>query len=237
MVASALKRVMQRTRLRSRKLIRLYTNVATRRPFVTSSVSAGFILFAADTTAQWIGGNREWDRQRTLGLTMFGILYYGFPCKAIYLMYDKVLGEKRVLTKMFVDCCIHTPFCLIPVFYALTGVIKGQGAHEWQEQLKREWVTASFGSVMYWTPVQLVCFRYVPQHSRVQFVSTMSFFHKAWLSWLSNRGRVKERRETSTIAAKVEGTTPTLIEQQETAEVESVTPSTVARLASTDKWG
>mmetsp|Transcript_12094 Transcript_12094/g.23293 ORF Transcript_12094/g.23293 Transcript_12094/m.23293 type:complete len:101 (-) Transcript_12094:187-489(-) len=91
---------------------------------------------------------------------------------------------------MLIDCYLHTPFLLIPSFYALTGSIKGQTPKEWGRQLRDEWMTASFGSVLYWTPVQIVCFRFVPQHTRIAFVTGMSFFHKAWLSWLSNRKRV-----------------------------------------------
>ena len=57
-------------------------------------------------------------------------------------------------------------------------------------RLRREWRTASFGSALFWTPLCLVNFWLVPQHSRIVVVAIFSFLHKTWLSWLSNRAAV-----------------------------------------------
>lgn len=51
----------------------------------------------------------------------------------------------------------------------------------------RRWFEASFGSALFWTPVQLFMFLYIPQHCKVAYVAAFSFVHKTWLSWLSNR--------------------------------------------------
>jgi len=149
-------------------------------------------LFCSDLTAQFVVSRRsELDDRRLLAVSSFGFFYYGFIMKAIYIGYDLVLGPKRALVKTILDCVVHTPFGVIPAFYFLTGVIKGQTTEQWTTQLRKEWFDASFGSVAYWTPVQIICFRYIPQHSRIAFVSFASFFHKIWLSWLSCRNRTK----------------------------------------------
>mmetsp|Transcript_20011 Transcript_20011/g.35715 ORF Transcript_20011/g.35715 Transcript_20011/m.35715 type:complete len:204 (+) Transcript_20011:144-755(+) len=170
-----------------RRLGSKYAAISNKSPYFTASISAGCILCAADITAQKLSGKSKWDKNRTLSLALFGVFYYGFPCKAIYLKYDRILGGNKPVLTMLIDTYFHTPLILIPSFYAFTGTIKGQDMEEWSNRLWNEWVTASFGSAAYWTPVQILCFRYVPQHSRIAFVACMSFFHKAWLSWLSNR--------------------------------------------------
>ena len=97
------------------------------------------------------------------------------------------------MLKMFLDVYIHVPFLLVPSFYLITGKVKGQGADESLTQMRDEWLTASLGSALVWTPVCLFNFRYVPQHSRILVVSVVSFVHKTWMSWLSNRRRHAER--------------------------------------------
>ena len=81
----------------------------------------------ADLTAQKMTGvdGQPMDRTRTLALGTFGVFYYGFPAKALYLMYDRVLGPRMPMMTMLVDVFIHTPIILIPCFYYLTGAIKG----------------------------------------------------------------------------------------------------------------
>uniref|UniRef100_A0A6S9UMA1 Uncharacterized protein n=1 Tax=Chrysotila carterae TaxID=13221 RepID=A0A6S9UMA1_CHRCT len=54
-------------------------------------------------------------------------------------------------------------------------------------QLRSEWLEASLGTALLWTPMCFVNFYVVPQHSRILVVSFVSFAHKTWLSWLSNQ--------------------------------------------------
>jgi hypothetical protein len=120
---------------------------------------------------------------------------------------------------MFFDVYFHTPFFLVPTFYFFTGMIKGPGVPNtpfiWPEnygqqeeipsvseqlqkiktQLSNEWLEASFGSMLFWTPVQFINFTTVPQYARIPFITSCSFFHKSWLSWVSNRERRAEKAE------------------------------------------
>ena len=73
------------------------------------------------------------------------------------------------------------------------GIVKGQSLSEITQQYKAEGVEASFGTALLWTPVCVVNFLYVPQHSRILVVSVVSFIHKTWMSWLSNRQRHRAR--------------------------------------------
>jgi hypothetical protein len=115
--------------------------------------------------------------------------------KFFYLRYDRYIGPGRPLFTTFVDVCVHTPFFLLPCFYLLTGTIKGQSLSTTANQFQNEWLEASTGSILFWFPAQYLCFKYIPQHSRVVWVTGCSFFHKLWLSWLSNRTRVAAAAE------------------------------------------
>ena len=81
---------------------------------------------------------------------------------------------------------------MIPSFYLITFCLRGQEVRSTLAQLKREWWEAAFGSVLFWTPIQLCMFYYVPQHCKVAYVAAFSFIHKTWLSWLSNRDATRE---------------------------------------------
>ena len=134
------------------------------------------------------------DAGRTLALATFGFFHYGVTAKTLYLWYDRILGKtptvRNAMTKMVLDVYVHTPLLLIPTFYAITCSLRGRSVDETASQLRREWWDASFGSAVFWTPLCLLNFLYVPQHSRIAAISVGSFVHKTWLSWLSNRHKI-----------------------------------------------
>ncbi|KAH9089119.1 hypothetical protein LEN26_019283 [Aphanomyces euteiches] len=190
-----------------------YKAVSTKYPRLVAGATACTVLTSADLTCQTIlqppGENDTgYDWSRTAGLALFGLHYYGGPCKSLYLYFDKVMGTKptprTVVIQTFVDCYVHTPVALIPSFYLITNSVKGKSLDETRVQLEREWFEASFGSVLFWTPAQLVNFWCVPQHSKILFVACFSFIHKTWLSWLSNRhdhnNRLELQRERHQLA-------------------------------------
>lgn len=177
-----------------------YALFSSQRPHLSSATTACGILTTADLTCQ---ATLQYDEKngidwvRTAGLGVFACWHYGVPCKYLYLAYDRVIGTAPTLRtaglKVLFDVYIHAPFLLVPSFYYITGSIKGQNFGQIREQLQKEWLTASFGTVLFWTPLCLFNFRFVPQHSRILFVSFGSFVHKTWISWLSNRARHLER--------------------------------------------
>ena len=171
---------------------RSYARFSTAHPHAAAAATAGSIICAADLTCQtMIDKKSELDVRRTAALTIFGAWHYGVPAKALYLLYDRVIGTDpsfaTALKKMILDVYVHTPFLLIPSFYLITCVVRGRTPQQALHQLRAEWAVASFGSALFWTPLCLCNFLFVPQHSRIVFVSVFSFVHKTWLSWLSNR--------------------------------------------------
>ena len=176
----------------------LYARASTSAPHTTAGLTAAGVVASADLTCQTLlqPSCTELDRKRTLGLTCFAAWHYGGPAKFLYLTFDRVFCGpelRRAALSVAVDVYAHTPFLLLPSFYVITGYFKDLTLKESVEQLRAEWWVAAFGGVLFWTPVCFFNFRFVPQHSRILFVSCMSFIDKLALSWWSNRGRQRER--------------------------------------------
>ena len=176
-----------------------YASASLAHPHAIAAVTAGCVLMAADVTCQCVVASDKRDRsarapridwRRTAGLTLFGVVYYGFPAKLMYLWYERVFGTNVFLTAMF-DTYLHFPFLLLPSFYLITQTVgKGSSLRTAWARMRAEWRTAVVGSAVFWTPASFVSFGMVPQHSRVLVIAAFSFVHKTWLSWLSNRESV-----------------------------------------------
>ncbi len=184
---------------------RRYASASIAQPHLVAGGTACGIITVADLTCQGVvqrDPENGIDWRRTAGLAVFGAWHYGGPCKGLYLLYDRVLGNSPTLrtaaSKMVLDVYVHSPLLLVPSFYVITGVVKGQTIDESVAQLRREWFQAAFGTACFWTPACLINFRYVPQHSRILFVSVLSYAHKTWLSWLSNREHHAARSAAAT---------------------------------------
>ena len=91
-----------------------YKAVSTKYPRLVAGTTTCTVLTSADLTCQTIlqppGDNDAcYDWSRTAGLVrpsdlqyltndlqaLFGLLYYGGPCKSLYLYFDKVMGTSR----------------------------------------------------------------------------------------------------------------------------------------------
>ena len=166
---------------------------------VSAMITGGSILSISDLTAQCISScfieNYKIDLQRTLAMGVFGTFYYGLIARKLYFVYESVFGPGRVVTKAVIDCCVHTPFVLLPCFYAITGTVKGQSPTQVYEQFKSEWWTSSTASVAYWYPMMMFNFKYCTPQTRILFISCTSWIQKTALSWYSNRTRVARRAQ------------------------------------------
>lgn len=174
-----------------------YVRWSMRRQRLSASCTAAVVMSSADATCQMVVQQEEghqkkaYDLQRTLALGLFGFGYYGGPCKSLYLLMDRWIGTaatiRNMAMKTFFDVYVHTPFILVPCYYATTNAFKGISFRDTRKQLRQEWATASFCSAVFWTPAQMINFRSIPQHSKILYISLLSFVDKTGLSWLSNR--------------------------------------------------
>ena len=177
-----------------------YATISTRYPHSVAGVSACGVMTSADLAVQALvqrDPGKATDWQRTAGIALFAGWHYGIPAKFLYLWYDRYFGVaptlRTAVLKMGFDVYVHSSLLLVPSFYMITGGVKGQSLEQIAAQYRAEWFTATFGTCLYWTPLCILNFRYVPQHSRILVVAVLSFVHKTWLCWLSNRARHRER--------------------------------------------
>lgn len=177
-----------------------YARWSTSAPYTAAGATAAGVNFTADITCQSFfqhDANNGVDWSRTAGITTFAGFWYGLPAKHLYLLYDRFIGAapsmRLAAQKVAVDVYGHNPFLLLPTFFLVTGAFKGLTVEDSVAQLKREWFEATIGSAAFWTPLCFLNFRFVPQHSRILSVAVLSFVHKTWLSYLSNRSRYQER--------------------------------------------
>lgn len=174
-----------------------YHRTSTRRPYLTAMITGGTLLSVSDLTAQFVTSrfveNYTFDLQRSFALCMFGTFYHGIVSRKIYFIYEYLWGPGRPFLKTFVDCGIHTGFSVIPCFYMMTGLLKGQSANQIYDQFQREWITSWTATSVYWTPLMFINFKYCSPQTRILFVSSGSWVHKSFLSWYSNQQRVKDR--------------------------------------------
>ena len=176
-----------------------YAYLSTKHPHKVAGLSACGVMTSADLTVQSLiqRDPNGIDWQRTTGIFIFAGWHYGVPAKYLYLWYDRYFGIaptlRTAMLKMGFDVYVHSTLVLVPSFYVITGVVKGQTLQQVAAQYRQEWLEANFGTSAYWTPLCIINFYFVPQHSRILFVAFFSFLHKTWISWLSNRERHKER--------------------------------------------
>lgn len=178
-------------------MLRWYKTFSKTKPYICASLTGFSVLSISDVTSQKISTwntSCPYDYRRTLGLAMFGLLYYGFACRKIYFMYDKILGIGKPVLKSVIDCTLHTPFLLLPSFYFITGTCKGDKPYKIFEQLKNEWIVTASGTSAYWIPLMLISFRYMTPETRILYITSCSYIHKTALSWYTNRERVKNRK-------------------------------------------
>lgn len=181
---------------------RNYVAFSAKHKYITSISTAAVMLTVSDCTAQYLSSrwinNYQFDYRRTASMVVFGMCYYGIVARTIYTCYDLLLGPKNALIKVALDVGPHTWVIFTPLFYYITGIVKGYDINYITNQLKREYLTATFGTTIYWTPIMFVSFRYCTIHTRILWLTCFSFFHKTVLSWYSNRTRVKENMKPIT---------------------------------------
>jgi len=201
-----LRQALQRLQNSMRSVGHRYADISDRHPYITACFTAGTLLMFSDSTCQAViqplmsEDPQPWDRQRTLALGAWGAFWYGGPVKFLYLGYDRVFGVgqalKVVTKKVMVDVCLHTPLALIPSFYIITGLLRGDSLEASINHLKSCWLTASFGCLFFWLPVCSLNFAFVPQHSRILVVNVGNFLNKSFLSYLTKRQEDSTANET-----------------------------------------
>ena len=108
-----------------------YAMLSTNHPMTTAAVTAGSILCAADLTCQCLleQNKTSIDLRRTAALTIFGTWHYGVPAKALYLLYDQVLGTAPTLmNSIYKMLSKRRAVTLEPEYHALLELLRCSAA-------------------------------------------------------------------------------------------------------------
>ncbi|KAJ1920373.1 hypothetical protein H4219_001348 [Mycoemilia scoparia] len=83
------------------------------------------------------------------------------------------------------DQIIYAPIGLVAFFGAMTAM-ETKGLEEFQEKMKEKYVSTLIANYAVWPAVQTINFTIVPTIFRVPFVSVVSVFWNALLSWINS---------------------------------------------------
>jgi len=169
---------------------------STREPYKCGIVTGVTCLTLSDLFAQRYTSNEPYNWRRTLGMAVFGATYYGVFMKRLYFQYEIWFGAKATFKssayKTSFDLFVNSPFILLPYYYLLTQSIQGYSLKEIEHKFRAEFWGSYIGTLGFWVPGCLGNFYFVPVQFRILFLCWLSFCHKFWLSWFSNKDPIHE---------------------------------------------
>lgn len=148
-----------RTRGCLRRIAHTYDSWLQSRPLLVKSVTAFFILGAADMVGQAVQGVRgqgggSLDVLRTTRFAIFGLVLQAPWNHFYYLLLDGALPPteypwtKRTFVKVIIDQFIQAPIFTVLIFVFL-GVLQGHGIHEIETQLEDEYWSTMIANCKY----------------------------------------------------------------------------------------
>lgn len=174
-------------------------------PLLAAFLTCGTNASAADIVAQKVtpgavearqGGeqtSRPIEFRRTLGFLLYGGLYQGIAQEFLYNRFMPILfgtgtAPLAVIGKVLFDMLILTPFLCLPFAYAFKSLVYQRPLSDaWRRyafDVQKAGLLKKFWSL--WGPVQCLTFSVIPEHFRVSFVSSVSFFWLIVLSTISS---------------------------------------------------
>uniref|UniRef100_A0A7S4MGE0 Uncharacterized protein n=1 Tax=Odontella aurita TaxID=265563 RepID=A0A7S4MGE0_9STRA len=136
---------------------------------------------------------RPIEKRRTLAFLLYGGLYQGVAQEFLYNRFlPKLFGvgtaPPAVIGKVLFDMLVLTPFLCLPVAYLVKSMVYQRPLSDAWERYSYDVREAGLLKKFWclWGPVQCLTFGIVPEHFRVSFVSSVSFFWLIVLSTISS---------------------------------------------------
>ncbi|CAI5441200.1 unnamed protein product [Caenorhabditis angaria] len=170
-------------------IIRSFNTILHRRPLLTQMVISGTVSGAGDMFAQYITGQKEWDKLRTARFVTLAAVFIAPPLNIWFRLLEKIQHKNRhilVAKRMLPDQLVFSP-----VFNAfiLTNlrVLEGFSIDESISKMKNDWYDVYTNSLALWPAVQLCNFYFVPLHYRVIVIQVVAFFWNSYLSFKTQK--------------------------------------------------
>lgn len=136
------------------------------------------------------------DARRNLAFLIYGVLYQGIGQEVIYnhlypILFGSGTDMTTVFRKVIFDLCIQTTFLTLPIAYYSKSVVFGRpfkvAMQQYVDDVKHKGLLTKY--FLLWGPVQSLTFSVIPEHFRITFIASVSFFWVIILSSLSSGNR------------------------------------------------
>jgi len=147
----------------------------------STAAASSFSLLSVENES---GENFEIESKRTLAYTLYGGVFVGFMCHMEYdhlfpVLFGTEHTVKVVLEKLLFDNFVSAPLMWIPPAYVIKSLVYGKdpvrdGLKRYVDDVRNEGLLFKYWAI--WLPAQAITFGVVPDHLRVAFMATVSFF-------------------------------------------------------------
>ncbi|KAL1915806.1 uncharacterized protein VTP21DRAFT_6194 [Calcarisporiella thermophila] len=185
----------------ARHFNKIYSHSYERHPLLTIAVTNSALAACSDIIAQRCvqdDRDRGYDVARTGRFALFGFgiapilgKWYEFLEKRFPLG-KAVAGA--TLRRVCADQILWAPVGLA-LFFTYMPLAEGKGFVGVRERFADAYLPGLQANYTVWPLVQFINFRFMPLRYRVPFVSGVSVFWNAYLSWLNNKARVSEKAD------------------------------------------
>mmetsp|Transcript_21647 Transcript_21647/g.51134 ORF Transcript_21647/g.51134 Transcript_21647/m.51134 type:complete len:434 (-) Transcript_21647:115-1416(-) len=197
-------------------------------PLQSAILTCGFKASIADSIAQFKDrmkglvesheqddddeNDHWWEARRNTAYVIYGGLFVGLMCHMEYnVLFPAMFGTENTpttfISKVLFDNFISAPFMWLPPAYLIKAVLYdyslGEGLEKYWRDIRDEGLLQKYWTI--WVPAQTVSFSVVPDHLRVAFMASISFFWFILFSSVSSNG---DKADT-TSADNIDAVSPT----------------------------
>jgi len=207
--------------------VSLYMNTLTAHPLPTKMATGAVLAVAGDAIAQAHEPQpHEYDRRRAGSFAAFDMAYralqhatypsivnhchgqyIGTVVSLLFSQYYLPLDFGAAVERTLSSQLGIVPFIYYPVFFALTAYIQGLDVEGGVNRAKNMFLPLMQRNLLFWIPVQMIQFSFVPEDLQIPFVSVMGLFWTFVLSVMagSTKKAVQEQDETYCVIGTEEG--------------------------------
>lgn len=210
-------------------------------PYAAGALTCCFKASAADYVAQTRQSSpmQKFQVARNVAFLLYGALYQGVAQEYIYNdCYADWFGDTNapivVIKKVLFDLLVQTPLVTLPMAYLTKAVIFRHSFQEGLLRYKHDVVNHGLLTKYFklWGPVQCLTFGVVPEHLRITFIATVSFFWLIIFSTVSGRAQPVTNTAKSPLVVKKKDNQK-LVEIVDTASAASLMNNSTAFAATT----